>query len=328
MTALADHLWQSLLCFGLAYALVALTRAHSARVRLWLWRLAALKWVLPFALITATGAWLGFPVRNAGDPPPASLVSLVDTITPWLSAGHWTRTPSVTSLALLIAAVAALRFSLARIYTERLRARVEELRLESDPDDREPSVGFVRAALMTACALALFAVPLLGGAVRASVHDHAVLEANLLSMRDAHVTLRPAKPGLGSRYFVAANPGGVVIRNITLRELTALAYGVNRFFVRGHHFREPGEEDWLIDSRHDVVIQAPVIEPERFDTYAMRPAITRELARNFGLEIYVNNACQEPCGKWGDRVLVEVSPGQWRLVDKDHAPGAPPEASP
>ena len=322
MAALASHLWQSLLCFALAYALVALTRAHSARVRLWLWRLAALKWMVPFALVTALGAWAGFPVRNAGDPPPAPLVRLVDTVAPWLSVGAESGLRSATSLVLLIAAFAALRFSLGCIHTEALRARLEELRLESDPDDREPSVGFLRAALMTTCALALVAIPLLGGAVRASVHDHAVLVANLRSISEARVTLRPAKPGLGSRYFVSANSGEVVIRNITLRDLTALAYGVNRFFVRGQHFREAGEEDWLIDSRHDVVIQAPIIEPERFDTYALRPAITRELARNFGLEIYVNSACQAPCGKWGDRVLVEVSPGQWRLVDKDHAPAA------
>jgi hypothetical protein len=324
MTALANHLWQSLLCFALVCALAALTRAHSARARVWLWRLAALKWLLPFALLSGIGAWLGFPVRYAGDPPPPSLVRLIDAAAPWLQPGAWLGSLAqwLAPLALFIASFAALRVSLGHIHTEALRARVEELRLERDPDDREPSVGFLRAALMTACAIMLAAMPMLGGAVRASVHDHEVLEANLQSMRDARVTLRPARPGLGSRYFVRTTARGVVIRNITLRELTALSYGVNRFFVRGDHFREAGEEDWLVDSRHDVTVEAPVIEPERFDTYALRPAITRELAKNFGLEIYVNNACQPPCGKWGDRVLVEISPGRWALVD----PGAAPVA--
>jgi hypothetical protein len=137
-------------------------------------------------------------------------------------------------------------------------------------------------------------------------------------MSEATVILRPAKPGLGSRYFVVVDSAGVSIRNITLRELTAMAYGVNRFFVRGKHFREAGEEDWLVDSRYDVTIKAPVREPERFDTYALRPAITRELARNYGLEIYVNSECQAPCGKWGDRTLVEVAPGSWALMEKTH----------
>ena len=77
MNALADHLWQSLLFIALAGALAALTRRHSARVRLWLWRAAALKLLLPFSMAVAIGGWLGFPVRFPGDPPPARMVALV-----------------------------------------------------------------------------------------------------------------------------------------------------------------------------------------------------------------------------------------------------------
>ena len=73
--------------------------------------------------------------------------------------------------------------------------------------------------------------------------------------------------------------------------------------------------DWLVDSRHDVHIEGPVIEAGKFDTYALRHVITRELARTFGLEIYVNSECQKPCGKWADRVLLEVAPDSWALVD-------------
>jgi CubicO group peptidase (beta-lactamase class C family) len=318
MTAFADHLWQSLLFIALACVLVALTRRHSAKVRLWLWRAAALKLLLPFSLLVALGGWLGFPVRFPGDPPPARMVALVAEYAPWFSVEGWFQSTAARGAllaALLVAAAAAACFIFWSINAEALRSRSEELRLEADPDDREASVGFVRAALMTACAIVLLALPLLAGSVRASAHAYDVLEANTLTLSEARVTLRPAKPGLGSRYFVSVDPGGVLIRNITVRELTAMAYGVNRFFVRGKHFREEDDVDWLVDSRHDVHIEGPVIEAGKFDTYALRQAITRALARTFGLEIYVNSECQKPCGKWGDRVLLEVAPDSWALVD-------------
>jgi CubicO group peptidase (beta-lactamase class C family) len=157
------------------------------------------------------------------------------------------------------------------------------------------------------------------------VHAHEVLQANTQNMSEARVTIRPAKKGLGSRFFVDVNADGVTIRNVSVRELTALAYGVNRLFVRGDHFRDGPEEDWLVDTRHDVRIDARVLEPDRFDTYALHNVITRELATTFGLEIYLNNTCQKPCGKWGDRVLLQVTPDSWALVDaKQAAPPAEP----
>ena len=295
-------------CLALVVALAALARGNSSRVRLWLWRVALGKFLVPFAAVFAIGEWYGFPIRYAGDPPPESAVRLVADLAPWFSASTWSGSTTARVLllmVLLLAATASIRRLLGAIHDEAQRARVEEMRLAADPDDREPSLGFFRAALFTACALLVITVPLFGGAVRAGVHAHAVLQANTRSMADARVTVRPATAGLGSRYFVSVTAQGVVIRNITLQELTAMAYGVTRFFVRGKHFKEAGERDWLVDSRHDV-----------------KPAITRQLARNFGLEIYVNSECQDPCGKWGDRVLVEVSPGTWRLVDKSAVPAA------
>jgi D-alanyl-D-alanine carboxypeptidase len=325
LTALADHLWQSLLLIAMVSALVALTRRHSASVRLWLWRIAGAKLLLPFSILTGLGGWLGFPVRFPGDPPPERLVALVDEYAPWFSVDNWFQTPAARAallLGLLVAAAVVARAILWRIYDESLRARIEQYRLEADPDDREASVGFGRAALMTACALVVLALPLLAGGVRASAHAYDVLEANTQTMSEARVTLRPAKPGLGSRYFVNVDARGVTIRNITVRELTAMAYGVNRFFVRGKHFREEDDVDWLVDSRHDVRIEGTVLEPEKFDTYALRHAITRELAANFGLEIYVNSECQKPCGRWGDRVLLQVAPDSWALVDNKLARAA------
>ncbi|HEX6637627.1 MAG TPA: serine hydrolase, partial [Steroidobacteraceae bacterium] len=228
---------------------------------------------------------------------------------------------------LLLVAAATTLGILWRIHDEALRTRVEELRLDTDPDDREPSLGFVRAALFTACALSVLAVPLIGGAIRGSVHAYEVLDANTQAMGEARVSIRPARHGAGSRFFVDVDAKGVSIRNVSVRELTAMAYGVNRLSVRGEHFRVGNEEDWLIDTRHDVRIAAPVIEPEDFDLYALRNVITRELATAFGLEIYVNNECQKPCGKWGDRVLLQVAPDSWALVDAQRAAPDPAPVS-
>jgi CubicO group peptidase (beta-lactamase class C family) len=330
MNALTDHLWQSLLCFALICGLAAMTRGQSAKLRLWLWRIAAVKWLVPFTVLGAIGAWFGFPIRYAGDPPPKAMVNLVDEVSPWFSAAHWLAAPAarVTAvLVLLLIAVAAMRWLLGHIHDDALGARVEDLRLETDPDDRAPSLGFFRAALFTACALTVVTLPLLGGAVRASVHAHDVLDANTQNMTEARVTIRPARKGSGSRFFVDVNADGVTIRNVSVRELTALAYGVNRLFVRGDHFRDGPEEDWLVDTRHDVRIDARVLEPENFDTYALHEVITRELATTFGLEIYLNNTCQKPCGKWGDRVLLQVAPDSWALVDDKHAAAPTQSAS-
>jgi hypothetical protein len=333
LTGLADHLWQSLLCCMLIAALAWLTRRNSAPVRLWLWRIAAVKLLLPFSLLTGVGRWYGFPARFPGDPPPDVLVKLVADVSPWFTTGHWFASSAarvVLLLALSLSAVMAGRWIFWRIHREALRARIEEWRLESDPDDREPSMGFFRAALFTACAMIVAALPLLGGAIRGSAHAHRLLLANTASMNEASVTMRPAQPGMGTRYFIEARADGVRIRNVTVRELTAIAYGVNRFFVRGDHFRENDDEDWLIDSRHDVHIAGRVLEPDDFDSYALRHVITRTLSLGFGMEIYVNNQCQDPCGRWSQLVLpAEVvsasQPGQDRPRPGESGPGNSPE---
>lgn len=319
---IADHLWQSLLFTGLVCALVALTRRNAALVRLWLWRVAAIKLFVPFSLVSVVGSWWVFPARFPGEAPPAQIVSLVEEFSRWFSVDSgwqpvWTRIALM--VALLLATAAAARCIFWGIHAEAMRTRLEELRLESDPDDREPSVGFVRAALMTLCAIIVMTIPLLEGSVRASVYAHERLQINTRSLADARVVLRPARPGMGSRFFVNVDDHGVRIRNATLQELAGLAYGVSRFMVRGRHFQEHAGRDWMLDYRYDVQIAGSIVEPDTFDTYALRQPITRELAKNMGLEIYVNSTCQPPCGKWGDRVLVEIEPGRWALVDKSGA---------
>ncbi|HEX6638037.1 MAG TPA: hypothetical protein VF033_10300, partial [Steroidobacteraceae bacterium] len=89
MNALIDHLWQSLLCVCLLAILAAIARGRTARVRLWLWRVAAVKMLVPFTVLGAIGRWYGFPVRFHGDPPPASMVQRVNDWSPVFSMGTW-----------------------------------------------------------------------------------------------------------------------------------------------------------------------------------------------------------------------------------------------
>src|SRR5690349_11913441 len=123
MNALTDHLWQSLLCVMLVSGLAALARHQSARVRLGLWRVAAVKMLVPFSLLGAVGAWFGFPIRYAGDPPPRFAVDMVDRVTPWFAptdwVGAWIESGAARNaicLGLLIIAIAAMRWLLGNIH--------------------------------------------------------------------------------------------------------------------------------------------------------------------------------------------------------------------
>ena len=70
---IADHLWQSLLFCALGASLAYLARDNAAVVRLWLWRICSLKFLVPFSLLFALGRWLGFPLMHSADPLPARL---------------------------------------------------------------------------------------------------------------------------------------------------------------------------------------------------------------------------------------------------------------
>jgi hypothetical protein len=302
LSAGVDHLWQSLQFSGAACVLTWLARGNAAIVRFWLYRIAALKFLLPFHLLFALGAWFGFPVNFSSDPPPADVVTAVAAATPYFrpasSLGLGTAwTWLLLALALAASAMAA-RWLTRGAHREEVRVYLERERLERDPDDRPPGLGVLKGALFTAVAIAVVIMPLTGGAIGGSLHRREVLVVNALALREAPVRIRPAAPGMGARHRVVADKRGVLIRNATIRDLAALAYGVHPYFVRGNHFVASGEEDWLTGSRHDVYVTAPVREPDRFDTYALRIPLTKLLAKQFGLEIYVNGDCQPPCGKW------------------------------
>jgi len=303
IAALADHLWQSAaLCVVIA-VLAHLSRAHFALLRLWMWRIAALKFVFPVAILVAFGAWLGFPVKYPQDPAPAALLAVSKSIQSIVSPARmhqwegW-RLALAVSIALVISG-ACTWWLRSRLHVEGQRVRDEARRREMDLDDIAPYPGFLNSALLASCALLFVALPVLAGGLDDRQRHYELLIENARSLHDATVTMVPAKPGMGTRFRIEADERGVLIRNATIQELAGIAYGVTRYYVRGDHWRYEGELDWFIVPRYDVHVSGRVIEPERFDPYALRARITRMLAEKHSLEIYVDSQCQPPCGKYG-----------------------------
>jgi len=304
---LIDHLWQSLACVMLLSLFACLTRRNSARLRLWLWRLAALKFALPLALLYGVGRWLGFPVAYTEDQAPAVLVEF----TAWL--GRWfapARTAGLEgfaawgALALLLMVTAgwAPRV-LAQWRIERVRAAREALRTFQDPALEAPELGFFKAALLTLCVLAITTAPLLAGAIDDRLWRRELLVANSLSLRNGDIAMQIAAPGMGNRVRIVADESGVLVRNANLRELVALVYGVTRFDIHTDQMtttENEGEQNhWLYWPRYDVRVTGKVRDPANFDPYALRQIVTKMIAERFGSELHLNGECQPPCGNYG-----------------------------
>jgi uncharacterized protein (TIGR03435 family) len=116
---------------------------------------------------------------------------------------------------------------------------------------------------------------------------------NSRALGSAAFFVSPTADGRDSRHQIVAARDGVVIRNTSLRDLIALAYGVERWQVRGN-------AQWLDSLRYDIraVTRDPVSEPEALDPYALRDLTAKLLAARFDLEIHVNRQCQSPCGRY------------------------------
>jgi bla regulator protein BlaR1 len=64
-TPLANHLWQSKICVGIAWLLTVALRGNRAAVRYWIWFAASVKFLIPFSPFVALGgllAWRTAPV--------------------------------------------------------------------------------------------------------------------------------------------------------------------------------------------------------------------------------------------------------------------------
>jgi len=308
LAALVDHLWQSAgFCGGIGL-LAYLTRDCFAELRLWLWRIAALKFVVPFALIFAIGGWFGFPVPypQSDDRVPDRLVHAFALLTPIASpasAHVWPVVPTLLALLLTLAgAVVCIRWIRRGLHAEWLRARDEAARRARDVDDIVARPGFLKSSFLTLCALAVVGVPLCGGAIDDRQRHVQRLRANSLALRRAHLDMFQAAPGMGTRYRIHADSRGVAIRNVSIQDLVAIAYGVGHFAVISNQMissSDPGAQSWVAWPRYDIHIAIPVPEPEDFSPYALRESVTRMLAQRYGIQIYENDKCQPPCGRYG-----------------------------
>jgi hypothetical protein len=306
IAGLVDHLWQSVAFFCAMGIAIASVRRHTAKLRLWMWRAAALKFAFPFWLLFALGSWLGFPVDQPSDVPPAWITSTVRASAPVVApvtTAHVTGVELAGGLVvMLLATLVCLRTIRAGARLEAWRARTEAERLERDPDDVEPSPGLVHAACLTALALMVVSSPVLGGAADDRVWRHGLMMANARTLRTAPIDMEIAAPGFGNRTRVFADPKGVLIRNANIQDLVAVAYGINHFSVwYTQMFPEDTPDDikyWILMPRYDVRVTAPIVEPDEFDSYALRQIVTKLLADRFGLEVYVKQECQPPCGRY------------------------------
>jgi uncharacterized protein (TIGR03435 family) len=55
---LVNHLWQSTVVVGAAWALAFALRSNHARTRYWVWMIVSVKFLVPFSLFVAAGEWL------------------------------------------------------------------------------------------------------------------------------------------------------------------------------------------------------------------------------------------------------------------------------
>jgi len=157
---------------------------------------------------------------------------------------------------------------------------------------RPRSLGVVKAMALLFATVAITAAPLFAGAVVEGAHRQELFAVNLRALGSAEFSIGPAMSGAASPQRVIAAPNEVVIRNSSLRDLIAIAYGVERW-------RVVGGPEWLDSPRYDLraLSKVPVSDPENLDLLALQAPVTELLASRFGLEIRVNHRCQAPCGK-------------------------------
>jgi hypothetical protein len=306
LAGLFDHLWQSTWACGCLAALAFAARHCFAALRLWLWRIAAIKFVVPFALLFAIGRCMGFPVAHTADPAPPELIVAAAALTPlasparlhrWSDAEVW----SALTVALMFTGACVLLLK-RHLGVERQRVAEEAARREIDIDATAPRPGFFLSAFLTACAISCVAVPVLAGAVDDRQRHLERLASNSLALRYATMKLTEAKPGSASRYRIDVDAHGVTVRNVNIRRLVAIVYGISYYAVNNNQVNwQPDAEihSWFFAPLYDLRATATLPAPEDFDPYALRQGVTRLLGERFGLQLELDGACQPPCGSYG-----------------------------
>jgi len=157
---------------------------------------------------------------------------------------------------------------------------------------RPSSPGAIKVISLLVATLGVTAAPLFAGAVVEGAHRQELLTVNTRALGSAEFSIEPAMSGAVAPHQVVAAQNEVVIRNSSLRDLIAIAYGVERW-------RVVGGPDWLDSPRYDLraVPNVPVSDPDSLNLLALQAPVTQLLASRFGLQIHVNRRCQSPCGK-------------------------------
>jgi beta-lactamase regulating signal transducer with metallopeptidase domain len=146
---------------------------------------------------------------------------------------------------------------------------------------RPRALGALKAAALSIASIAVAAGPLAAGAVDDAARRHAAFAINARLLADAELYVEPAS-GNGSLDF-AADAHAVRVRNSTVRELVAVAYGVNPNSIAGG-------DDWLDRKRYEIRAESPALlaDPERLDPRVLRGVVNKLLASRFDLLIFVN----------------------------------------
>ena len=293
LARLVDHLWQSTAFYFVAWLLAAMLQGNSALLRTWLWRVAALKFVVPFALLHAFGGWYGFPVRHSAIPPPAALTQIASTWLPVATPAQSFSASNVLLVVALIAGVLVSAFCLARIREALRLARYERLaedaRSAVNWEDRPAAPGFFKTAALTAAATLSLSMPFLAGALDDRQQRQAALEIDTRALHLADIVMRESSRESGP-IRVDASKDHADIQRINIKDLVALIYGVDQFEVFG------GAMPWMSSPYYDVRVAGPIHAPRIFDPYSLREPVTKYLYEQYGVSIRINGACQEPCG--------------------------------
>jgi beta-lactamase regulating signal transducer with metallopeptidase domain len=146
------------------------------------------------------------------------------------------------------------------------------------------SPGFCKTFALSACTLALGFAPLFAGALDEAARHRAQVDIDARHLDSADIEIVPAAAGFAGRYQLTAADRLVHVRNATLRELVAVAYGVSGMSVTGG--------PWLDNSRYDIRVKLhdPVADADDFDPTALRGVVNRLLASHFDLQIKVRHS--------------------------------------
>jgi len=141
------------------------------------------------------------------------------------------------------------------------------------------AVGLCKALALMLCTMTAATLPLFAGALDGDERRRSIAAIQANQLDDAIVYVSVAKDARVRRSLDAADHE-VAIRNISLRQLVALAYDVAPAQVTGGGV-------WLDTPRYDFRVEVPggVSQPEDLEPLALRGLVNKLLASRFDLRI-------------------------------------------